>query len=68
MYVKQRDIDAGFYQWYYRKLSLKVKAEVTKMSMQYVSWLWQSLASHYCLPSCEAILDSSCAVVVYNRE
>ena len=43
---------------YYRKLSLKVKAEVTEMSMQYVSRLWESLASHYRLPSLVALLDS----------
>ena len=43
---------------YYRRLSLKVRAEVTEMSMQYVSELWESLASHYCLPSRAAILDS----------
>ena len=43
---------------YYRKLSLKVKAKVTEMSMQYVIKLWESLASHYRLPSRTAILDS----------
>jgi len=43
---------------YYRKLSVKVKAEVTEVSMQYVSELWESFASHYCLPSCTALLDS----------
>jgi len=43
---------------YYRRLSLKVKAKVTEVSMQYVSELWESLASHYRLPSCTAILDS----------
>ena len=43
---------------YYRRLSLKVKAKVTEMSMQYVSELWEALASHYHLPSRMAILDS----------
>ena len=43
---------------YYRKLSLKVKAEVTKKSMEYVSELWKSLATHYELPSHIALLDS----------
>jgi len=43
---------------YYRKLSLKVKAEVTEKSMQYVNRLWESLASHYQLPSRATILDS----------
>jgi len=46
---------------YYRKLSLKVNAEVTEMSMEYVSVLWRSLASRYRLPSRAAILDSVCA-------
>jgi len=43
---------------YYRKLSLKVKAEVTELSMQYVCELWESLASYYHLPPLPAILDS----------
>ena len=43
---------------YYRRLSLKVRAKVTEVSMQYVSELWESLASHYRLPSRMAILDS----------
>lgn len=43
---------------YYRKLSLKVKAEITKTSMHYVCELWESLHSCYRLPSLMAILDS----------
>jgi len=43
---------------YYRKLSLKVKAEVTEMSLEYVSKLWKSLATHYELPSHIALLNS----------
>jgi len=43
---------------YYRKLSLKVKAKVTEVTMQYVSELWESFASYYHLPSRTAILDS----------
>ena len=42
----------------YRNLSLKVKAEVTKRSIDYVSQLWESLATHYELPSHIALLDS----------
>jgi len=43
---------------YYRRLSLKVKAEVTEVSMQYVSELWESFTSHYRLQSFTAILDT----------
>jgi len=42
---------------YYHKLSLKVRAEVTELSMQYITGLWKSLASHYRLPSRMALLD-----------
>jgi len=53
---------------YYHKLSLKVNAEVTEMSMQYVSGLWESLASHYRLPSLMAILErvhAECILVTW---
>ena len=53
---------------YYRKLSVKVKAKVTKMSLEYVSELWRSLASHYDLPSNIALLESvhdDCILIVW---
>ena len=53
---------------YYRKLSLKVKAEVTELSMQYICELWESLASYYHLPPLPAILDiihAGCILVTW---
>jgi len=49
---------------YYHKLSLKVKAKVTEVSMQYVSELWDSFASHFCLPSLMTILATLMGVLV----
>ena len=59
---------AKYDQRYYRRLSLKVKAKVTEVSMQYVIKLWESLASHYHLPSRAAILDrvhAECILVTW---
>ena len=53
---------------YYHKLSLKVKTEVSEMSMRHVSGLWESFASYNCLPSPMAILDSvhdKCTLVTW---
>ena len=65
---KLEEKPAKYDQRYYRRLSLKVKAKVTEVSMHYVSKLWESFASHYHLPSRVAILDSihaKCILVMW---
>ena len=53
---------------YYRKLQMKVKADVTEMAMQYVSDLWESLSSYYHLPSRTVLLErviADCILVTW---
>ena len=54
---KLEEMPAKYDRQYFRKLSVKLNANVTEKSIQYIIELWKSLASYYRLPSPMAILE-----------